>query len=415
MTRPFAVLFALLVMAVGLLGHGAEVKVEGVLKGVDAKARSLTVERTTATGKKELSLEVAEEAGDISSLKVGGEVSLIYDSTLELVTKIPAPVVNGAGARPGKVTDKQVCRVTLHVASDGTSSGRIESAPDEPASDDGIGVPKKVAEGLWQVVHTFPNEASCKPYRRLLERNMMNYSTLHKALVLPPAEMINGWATLSFPCLLRLPVTVVADVEAVGKNAQVAVALHGRPTPTSIQKSIEAKVVTEDGFRTNEFTGLFNTRNFRQSPMPSTEEVFVERGVSLGKGAAYQGKRDPTMDFGPTSQWSATCSSVIGPEKRWQGVRVKRFEVKARLAPVLGVQMEEDSDGVFVVQVVPDALASKAGLKAGDRVVSVGGKQVSGLARTMQLLQVTEFGDTWDLEIVRDGSKKTFSIKAELP
>jgi hypothetical protein len=71
--------------------YGAEVKVEGTLKALDANARTLTVEKKVARGTKELTLQVTEEAGDLASLKVGEPVSFSYDSTLEVVTKIITP------------------------------------------------------------------------------------------------------------------------------------------------------------------------------------------------------------------------------------------------------------------------------------------------------------------------------------
>jgi hypothetical protein len=403
---------AILVLLFAHLAEGAEVKVEGVLKAVDAKERTLTVEKKTAKGTKELALEVAEEAGDLASLKVGDEVSLAYDSTLEVVTKIGGGV--GVDGR-GKGRNKPVCRVTLQVGSDGTFSGRIASATEESVPDDSAGIPKKVGEGLWRVVHTFPNADSCKPYRVFLDRKIAEYSRSHKALVLPPPEMTNDWASVVFPLRFRLPVTVVADVEAVEEKAQVTVSLYAPPTDMNVVKSVETKVVTEDAFRTNVFCGLFFTRDNKQGSKPSMEEFFTEREVALDQGSRFEGKRHPTIELSPASAMSAACASNIGVQRLWQGIRLKRFEVAGRLAPWLGVQIKEDGDGVFVEKVFPNTLANNAGLKAGDRVVAVGGKPASGLARTMQLLAVTELGDTWDLEIVRGGEKKVLSIKCELP
>lgn len=88
MNRCLALPIAILVLLFVHLAEGAEVKVEGVLKAVDAKDRTLTVEKKTAKGTRELSLEVAEEAGDLASLKAGDKVSLAYDSKLEVVTAI---------------------------------------------------------------------------------------------------------------------------------------------------------------------------------------------------------------------------------------------------------------------------------------------------------------------------------------
>jgi len=93
MPRRTPILIVLLMLSLDSLALGAEVKVEGLLKAVDAKERTLTVEKKTTKGTKELSLEVVEEAGDLASLKVGDEVSVNYDSTLEVVTKIISPAI----------------------------------------------------------------------------------------------------------------------------------------------------------------------------------------------------------------------------------------------------------------------------------------------------------------------------------
>lgn len=91
MRQVWAVILCAASTGAGLC-HGAEVKVEGAVKAIDAKERTLTVEKKTATGTKDLVLHVAEEAGDLGRLKVGDTVTFSYDSTLEVVTKIITPV-----------------------------------------------------------------------------------------------------------------------------------------------------------------------------------------------------------------------------------------------------------------------------------------------------------------------------------
>lgn len=88
MLRLLIVVFPLLGLLVLQPSEGAEVKMEGVIKAVNSEERTLTIERTTAKGTKELSLDVAEEAGDLVSLKAGDRVSFFFDSTLEEITKI---------------------------------------------------------------------------------------------------------------------------------------------------------------------------------------------------------------------------------------------------------------------------------------------------------------------------------------
>lgn len=64
------------------------VELEGTVKAVDADAGTISIERKTAKGTKTLDLEVNKKAGDLSSLKVGDEISFSYDPDLELVTKL---------------------------------------------------------------------------------------------------------------------------------------------------------------------------------------------------------------------------------------------------------------------------------------------------------------------------------------
>ncbi len=403
MIRSIAVLLALLAMAIGSLAQGAEVKVEGVLKAVDAKDRTLTVEKKTAKGAKELSLEVAEEAGDLSSLKVGGDVSLAYDSTLEVVTKILGPVVNGGGAKRAKATANPICRVTLHMAEDGTSTGRVESAP-EGAPDKDAGVPHSVAGGLKRVVFVFPDDNSCEPFRGSINtpRNPAKYLESHKAVLLWPTD--GGESFLTFPTRVRLPVTLVADVEAVEAQAHMAMALLQNPqTLNALIPKTELHLITDNALKTVDVS-------HRHSAVGGWKDKITERGALVSKGYEYEVTDAPHMR--PGEPWIAYCSGFLGPQRQYKGVRVKRLEITGRLAgPPLGVQLKEAGDAVVCAQVFPRTLAEKAGVKVGDKVIAVGGKPASGLSRAMQLLAVTELGDTWDLEVMRDGTKKTFSIK----
>lgn len=68
--------------------HAEVIELEGVVKAVDAEARTVSIERKTAKGTKTLDLEVNKKAGDLSAVKVGDAVSFSYDPGLEVVTKI---------------------------------------------------------------------------------------------------------------------------------------------------------------------------------------------------------------------------------------------------------------------------------------------------------------------------------------
>jgi hypothetical protein len=103
-----------------LLGNplieGTEVKIEGVLKAINTDERIMTLDRKTSKGTKELALEVAAEAGELNHLKAGEEVTVGYDSTLEVVTKIISPVRESAwllyDLACQDLTPEKACQIT---------------------------------------------------------------------------------------------------------------------------------------------------------------------------------------------------------------------------------------------------------------------------------------------------------------
>ncbi len=71
-----------------------------------------------------------------------------------------------------------------------------------------------------------------------------------------------------------------------------------------------------------------------------------------------------------------------------------------------------DGKGVEVLRVFPAGPADKAGLKTGDIILRVAGKDVSSPDAVIDLLQNTEPGQTVKVEILRNNQKQTIEIKA---
>ncbi len=94
-----AVIFALLFNGVA---HAEVVTIEGTVKSVDAKKRTITVE----TGSKTLTLDISSKAkisvddkdAPLDTLKPGQKVKLSYHKDLEIVLKIEAGSTSDAGA-----------------------------------------------------------------------------------------------------------------------------------------------------------------------------------------------------------------------------------------------------------------------------------------------------------------------------
>jgi hypothetical protein len=63
-------------------------ELEGTVKSIDKDARTVSIVRKTPKGEKVLDLEVARNAGDLSSVEGGDEVPITYDSGLELIASI---------------------------------------------------------------------------------------------------------------------------------------------------------------------------------------------------------------------------------------------------------------------------------------------------------------------------------------
>src|SRR5581483_11101993 len=71
-----------------------------------------------------------------------------------------------------------------------------------------------------------------------------------------------------------------------------------------------------------------------------------------------------------------------------------------------------NSDGVFVIDVMPDSPAEKAGLKHGDVITHVNGKLVDDEDELIEDLTKAGAGKQVDLTVIREGKKE--EIKAKL-
>jgi hypothetical protein len=100
---PISACLTILVFLAAGLAHAEVVTIDGTIKSVDAKKRTITVE----TGTKTLTLDVSSKAkisvegkeGNLDSLKPGQKVTLSYHDKLEIVLKIEASSNNPSDER----------------------------------------------------------------------------------------------------------------------------------------------------------------------------------------------------------------------------------------------------------------------------------------------------------------------------
>lgn len=86
---------------------------------------------------------------------------------------------------------------------------------------------------------------------------------------------------------------------------------------------------------------------------------------------------------------------------------VQGGEVTSELAEALGY---ESSKGAFVSQVVPDSAADKAGLEAGDIIVSINGRKINTFSELRAKVATLGAGKEIELGVVRDGKSMKFDV-----
>ena len=92
----------------------------------------------------------------------------------------------------------------------------------------------------------------------------------------------------------------------------------------------------------------------------------------------------------------------------WLGVMIQK--ITPELAKSFGLNQ---SEGALVGDVIPDGPAFKGGVKRGDVIVSFDGKEVKDMEDLPKIVAATTPNSVVNVEIVREGSPKTLSIKIE--
>lgn len=138
------------------------------------------------------------------------------------------------------------------------------------------------------------------------------------------------------------------------------------------------------------------------------------RGELVGINTAILAPSGGNIGIGfaiPTNMAQASIRQILefGEVKRGQlGVIIQ--DLTPALAEAFGI--ENGQRGALIAEVQPGSAAEKAGLKAGDVVVAVDGKDVLSSAQLRNAVGVRQIGETLKLTIVRDG--KTRVIKSKI-
>jgi serine protease Do len=85
-------------------------------------------------------------------------------------------------------------------------------------------------------------------------------------------------------------------------------------------------------------------------------------------------------------------------------------ELNSELAKAMNVDAQR---GAFVSQVLPNSSASKAGVKAGDVVTSINGKQISSFSALRAQIGSLPVGTKMSLGLIRDGKPVTVNVELQ--
>ncbi|CAM2815235.1 Do family serine endopeptidase [Vibrio rarus] len=134
-------------------------------------------------------------------------------------------------------------------------------------------------------------------------------------------------------------------------------------------------------------------------------------GKLIGINTAILGPNGGNVGIGfaiPSNMIHNLTEQIInyGEVKRGM-LGVQGGEITAELAQALGY---ESSRGAFVNQVLPDSAADKAGLQAGDVIVSLNGKKISTFSELRAKVATLGAGKKIKIGVIRDGKNKQFDV-----
>ncbi|NAW65666.1 Do family serine endopeptidase [Photobacterium halotolerans] len=134
-------------------------------------------------------------------------------------------------------------------------------------------------------------------------------------------------------------------------------------------------------------------------------------GELIGINTAILGPNGGNVGIGfaiPANMVKNLTSQILEFGKVKRGVLgVQGGELTSELAEAFGY---ETNHGAFVNQVMPGSAAEKAGLKAGDIIVSVNDKEIRTFSELRAKIATLGAGKDVDLGVLRDGKEKNFSV-----
>lgn len=186
--------------------------------------------------------------------------------------------------------------------------------------------------------------------------------------------------------------------------------------PFGLQQTITAGIVSAKGRSiNNESYGNFIQTDASINPGNSGGPLFNRNGEMVGLNTAIFSRTGGNIGIGfaiPVNMAKNVFTQLKehGKVSRgWLGVMIQ--QVTAELAESFNL---DRPIGALVGQVIPDSPAEKAGLKAGDVIISYNGKEVSQMTMLPAMVANTNVGAEAKIELIRDGKKMRLTVEIGL-
>ena len=183
--------------------------------------------------------------------------------------------------------------------------------------------------------------------------------------------------------------------------------------PFGLQQTVTAGIVSAKGRSiNNESYGNFIQTDASINPGNSGGPLFNLKGEMVGLNTAIFSRTGGNIGIGfaiPINMAKNVFAQLKEHGKvtrGWLGVMIQ--QVTHELAENFNL---DRPIGALVGQVVPDSPAEKAGLKAGDVIISYNGKEISQMSMLPAMVASTNVGEKAKLVLIREGKKQDITVE----
>jgi len=311
-----------------------------------------------------------------------------------------------------------VRRVSLSLSQKGDCLLSVDTRVEIPPIEDPQGKPATIAglpnaevteeeDGTHRAVYSFGEVATTADFASLNGSPMpidgLSIDRTAGALLLTPILVGKGpvkKSSFSFPRYTKAPVTETIDFEKFD-NYTVFLTLKFAEGLLQVRVSPRHPGWQQDGSRLGAtFTPIVNKRAGKESVMLEGRlepEKLAEYAFHVPAAPSVLGQR---------------CELNVHLQGH-EPASIAKLDVRGRVTPSFGVSLDADKDGVKINAVIRGGASEKAGLKAGDVLISIDGEKVSDVIGTVNRLSDLTAGKDVPFVVKRAGQEKRVVVKGE--